>query len=670
MPILFVTPVLLVGLLLSALAYAREHGTAADLTRQGLEQVSRRVASRMDILLDTPRRVNALNASLIRQGKLTTDDLSAWRLTLAAHLRAHPSLSGVVWGSADGRATWVSRYNGDDARIFYAVSSLDEPGTMDEYPIDSSGAIPSEPATSYSFDPRVRPWYRAPVEAGGAAWCEPFVWVGGEGADEPTVGISYGMPMHDAEGALLGVIDADLSLNDVSRFLEGVHVSDNGAVYVAEPGGLLVGSSRGVPLADARGERVLAGEVTDDWIRISAQTVVGRFGSFGDLGQTHVETVLVAGEPLLLMASPFVHATGLRWVIVTLVPERDFLAEVEAGRQRSMLVSAVACLLTLLLGWGAALLIIRPMIQLTRHARRVGGGELDLEIHLTQSPELRQLSSELNAMTDGLRDRVRMRHSLAVAMDVQQALLPAQTPSVTGLDVAARSEYCDETGGDYYDYLEVAGLDEGSMLFALGDVMGHGVAAAMLMATARGMLRSYTQGEGSLSAILTHVNDLLVEDTGGQRFMTMLLMMVDRKEHVLRWTSAGHDPPFYYDPKADCFLDMGEHGGLPLGIMSDEVYHEAIMRDLRAGQVIVIGTDGLWESRNAAGEQYGRERLQETIRGLIDRPASEIEKALYRSLKDFCGEQTIDDDVTFLVVKIEEAFFEDQDGGDRDPSAS
>ena len=184
--------------------------------------------------------------------------------------------------------------------------------------------------------------------------------------------------------------------------------------------------------------------------------------------------------------------------------------------RRSFYFGIAAVLATLLLGFTLASVFVRPIFQLVDHVRRIGGGNLDEQLHLGYAPEFVQLSEEINAMTEGLRDRMRMRHSLALAREVQQSLLPSETPKLKGLDISGHSTYCDETGGDYYDFLDVAGLSENSVAIALGDVMGHGVAAAMLMATARGVLRSRCQEPGSLSDLLNHMNQINQTTASGQ----------------------------------------------------------------------------------------------------------------------------------------------------------
>jgi len=182
--------------------------------------------------------------------------------------------------------------------------------------------------------------------------------------------------------------------------------------------------------------------------------------------------------------------------------------------------------------------------------------------------------------------------------------------------------------------------------------MGHGVAAAMLMATARGMLRSRVRVPGSLGDLLTHVNDLLVADTGGTRFMTMLVGVIDTDSFTMRWSSAGHDAPFIYDPATDSFPEFDVPAGLPLGIMRGQPYEESQPVPFRPGQVMVIGTDGIWEARNPHDEEFGRDRLKQAIRELADRPARDIQTALYDRVKQYCSGQAIEDDVTYVVIKF------------------
>jgi sigma-B regulation protein RsbU (phosphoserine phosphatase) len=133
--------------------------------------------------------------------------------------------------------------------------------------------------------------------------------------------------------------------------------------------------------------------------------------------------------------------------------------------------------------------------------------------------------------------------------------------------------------------------------------------------------------------------------------MTMLLMTIDAARHELRWASAGHDPPLLYDPQEDRFLEL-HGGGLPLGILEEEQYEEQTHGAIKAGQICFVGTDGVWEAANDAGQMFGKERIMELIRGRAGDSADEISAALRELLVDFRGGVRQADDVTFVILKV------------------
>jgi sigma-B regulation protein RsbU (phosphoserine phosphatase) len=285
------------------------------------------------------------------------------------------------------------------------------------------------------------------------------------------------------------------------------------------------------------------------------------------------------------------------------------------------------------------------------HVRQIGEGDLEHELNLHYSPEFSRLTNEINTMTAGLRDRMRLRHSLALAMEVQQSLLPSDTPDVEGLDIAGHSAYCDETGGDYYDFLDISGLSDTTAAIAVGDVVGHGVAAAMLMATARGILRSQCQEPGTLADLLNSMNALLIEDTGGERYMTMLLMTIDAVSAQLRWATAGHEPPFVYDQETESFIEL-QGSGYPIGMIEGVSYDEYDFTSVKSGQVYVVSTDGIWETVNPDGEFFGIDRFRELIQRHAHLSATEISRRISEELEVYRGGSKQKDDIAFVVIKV------------------
>src|SRR5262249_12804549 len=192
----------------------------------------------------------------------------------------------------------------------------------------------------------------------------------------------------------------------------------------------------------------------------------------------------------------------------------------------------------------------------------VGSGDLEAKAEFGGSGEFRQLADALNRMIADLRDRLRLLHSLGIAMEVQRGLLPATAPKVRGLDIAGHSTYCDETGGDYYDLLVLDKAAPDRVLVALADVIGARAAAALATAGVPSVLRDRAIAAGELAELLGRLNKFIEADHGGDRFMTMHLSVIDSKSGTMRWVSAGHDPVIVHDPADGTFTEVGK-GGLP-----------------------------------------------------------------------------------------------------------
>ena len=246
----------------------------------------------------------------------------------------------------------------------------------------------------------------------------------------------------------------------------------------------------------------------------------------------------------------------------------------------------------------------------------------------------------------------RVRQSLSLAMEVQQNLLPQDTPRVTGLDIAGTSIYCDETGGDYYDYLTAGDVAEGKLGVVVGDVSEHGIPSALLMATVRAQIRQRYFQSGGIEQVICDVNRQLaqdVQDTG--RFMTLFMAELDRKNGQFFWLNAGHEPAIIYTPESMVFDELAGRGSLPLGI-TDSSNYKVTLQDITPGQIIAIATDGIFEMQNPNGEMFGRQRFYDIIRQNASRSAARIVDATLEAVNNFRKDLPPEDDLTLVVVKI------------------
>ncbi len=296
--------------------------------------------------------------------------------------------------------------------------------------------------------------------------------------------------------------------------------------------------------------------------------------------------------------------------------------------------------------------ILRPIKRMMSFVRKVRLGDFHQKVQVVSNDELGILGDGMNEMTDGLIERDQMQASRDLAKDVQQAFLPRESPSFAGVDIAARIVYCDETGGDYYDFIESDSTGSNHINVVIGDVSGHGISSALLMATARALLRQRTALPGSIEQVVTDVNRQLCGDfdePGG--FMTLFYLAVDSEEKNLRWVRAGHDPAIFFDPDKDAFEELrGE--GMALGIDENHVYERNEKQGLAPGQIIVLATDGIWETHNSSGEMYGKDPMLQIIRKYCDEDANGILTACLFSLEKFRDGLAFEDDVTLIVIKI------------------
>lgn len=272
---------------------------------------------------------------------------------------------------------------------------------------------------------------------------------------------------------------------------------------------------------------------------------------------------------------------------------------------------------------------------------------------LVHANTLRSDSGTLIGNMAFVTDMTQQKKALKLAGEVQRSLLPEHAPKIPGINIASRNIPCDEVGGDYFDFLldESNGTDR--LTVVVGDITGHGVDAALLMSSARAFLRMRASHSGTPIEIITAMNQHLTKDLSESgRFMTMFYLALDRQSEQLEWIRAGHDPALIYDPVTDSFEEL-KGPGLALGVAENYEFVSQCWNGLKPGQVIIIGTDGIWESRNPSGEMFGKERLMKIVRSTAAHDADTILEKVFQEHTDFSDGLKSDDDLTLVVVKIQ-----------------
>ncbi|MEM1208498.1 MAG: SpoIIE family protein phosphatase [Planctomycetota bacterium] len=613
---------------------AREAGEG--LARSAMTAASDRAKGKLDALLGEAERLREWTEREVVDGALPTGNVDGWARPLWPVLGSFPDIASLAWASDAGHVVWLAR----SAEGVEFVAQ--EPGELRrKYAVPASGVEGMALAEERAFDARARPWYRAAVEASGSpAWTEVYTWLGSNGDDATQISVAT---VREVASLPAGVVSVDVSLGALSHELALLELAETGLIEVTDDTGHVVAASSGGVIGPD-GQRRWAEEA------LTAAGVVGFDDSALAAGQ--MQRVTYHGQRARLITDRYVRAGGLAWDIRVIVPEAEFLAPVWRARQHAAILALIAAVVTLAIAVTVARLAGRRIDGVLAHVRRVADGDFDSRVPEDDPREWRELTASLNRMADELGELFVTRRALGVAMEVQRSLLPAGMPDTPGLDVFGRSEYCDETGGDYFDFLSAERDGQGKLTIVVGDVTGHGVAAALLMATGRAALKASLESEDNLGAIMARVNVLLAKDARHRRFMTMMLTTIDVAHRRVAWASAGHDPMLFYHPESDAFAEP-DGASLPLGVVVDEEYETYHHDGIAPGTVLFIGTDGVWESANEDQKLFGKDRLRDTIRAHAHESAEAIGHAIEAAAAAFRGAAPQGDDVTYVVVKFD-----------------
>ncbi len=242
--------------------------------------------------------------------------------------------------------------------------------------------------------------------------------------------------------------------------------------------------------------------------------------------------------------------------------------------------------------------------------------------------------------------RERIRREMEIAREVQERLFPQQWPSAPGLDCAACCRPARGVGGDYYDFLQLAG---GRIGIAVGDVSGKGIAAALLMASLQASLRGQAvAGVHDLSALMRNVNRLVYEASTSSRYATFFYGEYDPAARRLSYVNAGHNPPGLLRGSETIRL---EGGGPVVGLFPKACYDQQEC-DLLPGDILLAYTDGISEAMNERDEEWGEEGLFAAAQACAAKSASEMIQEIFRAADAFAGAAEQHDDMTLLIVKI------------------
>lgn len=248
-------------------------------------------------------------------------------------------------------------------------------------------------------------------------------------------------------------------------------------------------------------------------------------------------------------------------------------------------------------------------------------------------------------------ERLNNNTEMLRARDVQQGML-REAPAIPGFSFGTRFEAASAVSGDFYEFIQ---LLDGRIGFAQGDVSGHGMQAGLIMSMAKKVLAIYARQGQDPREVLASVNDTLSEDLGGKMFVTAVYAILDPAERSITWARAGHDPVLHFN-RHDRQIKSIKPNGMVLGMRAGKLFRGSITQEtttVRSGDIFLIYTDGLTETMNRQGEEYGTDRLQEVLLQHGDLDLDHLLDRITDSVRSFRGGGEVQDDITLLALAVD-----------------
>jgi two-component system sensor histidine kinase ChiS len=396
----FMIQILLTVGLTGYLSFRNGQEAINDLATQLHTEITARIEQYINTYLDIPSLVVNINANAISNRQLALDDLRGWVPYLFKQSQVFDELSFIYFGRDNGNYIALQRLN--DGSLAYNLKDQGTNGFMQDYRLDEKGHS-KDLQNPTEYDPRLRPWYQAAVKAAKATWTEIYVFVG-TGLETGQLGMSFVYPFYDEKNSLQGVLGSDFTLKRISDFLRGLKIGKAGKTFIIERSGLLVGGSFPYPSFDKDNqERLKATDVEDDLIKATAQYLSHQYGDFTRIKQSEKTQFFYENNRQLVHVSPFQNPFNLDWLIVVVVPEADFMEQINTNTRVTLLLTLIALLLATLIGIFTSKWIVQPILRLNEAAKKLSAGDWEQSLPVGRSDELGELANSFNSMAKQLK---------------------------------------------------------------------------------------------------------------------------------------------------------------------------------------------------------------------------------------------------------------------------
>jgi sigma-B regulation protein RsbU (phosphoserine phosphatase) len=657
--------------------------------RNGQESVNRlasqvriEVASRTQLTLEayfkTPHQITKSNINALKLNQINLDDQESVERYFAHQIQVYPMVVGIFVGTPDGTMIYCGRKEDGSLR---SSTTTNFPQRI-YYELDAEGNRTKFEKFD-NFDPRMRLWYKAAVAKHGQAWTGVY-----QSAALAKLGIAAAEPYYDKQGNLVAVFSNFIMLQGISDFLTSIKISPTGQVFVMDQQGLLIATSTGensfIPNGkDGSLQQIQAIRSQNHLTTSAVKYLQKQFGDFKQIQGLQEFAFEIDGKLQYLLTQPYSDGKGIDWIVVVVVPEVDFMEQINRNTQNTILLSLVALGLVIAIGILTARLITAPILRVYQAANRLAQGDLDQKVSSSPIAEIDTLSNAFNQMSAQLKesfetledkvkertadlaianqeirllnenlhkDNLRLGAEIDVVRQMQTMILPnAEELEIEGLDIAAYMDAAADVGGDYYEVLN----SDGVVTLGIGDVTGHGLESGILMLMTQTAVRTLKEsGELDPVRFLDVLNRTLyknVQRINSEKCLTLsILNYANGKVSI----SGQHEETIVV--RKDGAIERIDtiDLGFPIALDGDiTAFINQVIVELQHGDGVVLYTDGIPEACDINQNLYGMERMCQVISQNWYLPAKKIKDAIIQDVRQHIDKQKVFDDITLLILK-------------------
>jgi HAMP domain-containing protein len=390
--------------LVGYLSFKNGEKAVHDLTERLMDRTSSEVNHHLEDYLAIPHQLNYINANALRMGLLDTRDRKAIAKYFWHQMQSY-DVTYISLNLTNGAGTGAARYDGKTVTLDdTAPKTPSLPKNSTTYSTDSEGN-PVQPILTASWDGLNEPVYTEPVKAGKPTWVRIYTYY--DPAYPPYIAASAGQPVYDARQNLLGVVAVDLHLLKLSEFLQTLDIARSGKVFILERDGMLVansGQEKPFTVVNHEIKRLKASESSNPVIQAIAKQLQPRLANFPSSAETQKLKLAIQGESHRVHLVPWSDRYGLKWWVVMVVPESNFMAQINANTQTTILLCLGALGLATLSGILTARWIANPINKLNQASQAMAAGDLEQTVQQGSIQELNLLARSFNHMAGQLRE--------------------------------------------------------------------------------------------------------------------------------------------------------------------------------------------------------------------------------------------------------------------------